>query len=398
MSGEQNKEKVNKLIGNEGSISDRARIATELDDDELQLASPYSRQAEEELKRRRHKSLMTTTISEVSDGKELEQVFKILYSRGQAKHDFEQWLATALEAPYNIAILFLDIDNFKGLNTTYTETKVDETILPEVQHLIRRLTSYRGEAYRYGGEEFIVILPNHNEKEAMMFAERMRAEFEAYSFSVDEKKEALTISVGVALWPSHGADFDSLLSTANQAEHRAKEGGRNRVKLSNPSEVRIEKVDALYKCPNEPLHELAECQRLNLSSAVVIEIRRLENGEISQNARYIDFTFILYNKSVHYVDLQDSIQGHLQLCECPLGGPKEMLSKNTNPFPPTLQQYFKIRQWLTQDDERRISNSINPNEDKFDFDKLRFVVRTGNDDPQVISIYGWITIDGKLIL
>lgn len=166
------------------------------------------------------------------DGKELEQKFKILLSLSQAQIDFDHWLADARNESLEIAILFLDIDNFKQLNTKYTESKVDKTLLPEAQCLIRKLTLHRGEAYRYGGEEFLVILPNHSAEEAMIFAEKVREQFESHTFNVDDGSEGLTISVGVAVWPSHGSDFDSVLQSANQAEHKAKQEGRNCVRLS----------------------------------------------------------------------------------------------------------------------------------------------------------------------
>lgn len=163
---------------------------------------------------------------------ELDQKFKILYSESQAQKDFKEWLSEATKNQYPIAILFLDIDHFKNLNTKYTETKVDETILPEVQHLLKQLISQRGRAYRYGGEEFLVILPNHNTDEAMLYGERLRIAFETHNFDIDGLKEKLTISVGISLWPHHGKEYKEVLNAANIAEHKAKNSGRNSIVLA----------------------------------------------------------------------------------------------------------------------------------------------------------------------
>lgn len=161
--------------------------------------------------------------------RELEQKFEILYTSSQALKDFNGWLRDANKYHFQIAILFLDIDHFKSLNTKYTETKVDETILPDAQHLLKKLTTNRGEAYRYGGEEFLVILPNHNKDEALLFAEKLRVTFETHNFDIDDAKERLTVSIGIALWPDHGKEYNDVLKAANSAEHEAKNSGRNTV-------------------------------------------------------------------------------------------------------------------------------------------------------------------------
>ena len=134
------------------------------------------------------------------------------------------------EETVQIGVLFVDIDNFKQLNERHTETLIDDTILPEAQKLLKRLAVIRGAAYRHGGEEFVVQLPNHNFEEVMAFAEKVRAAFEKYQFEVDGTHEALTVSIGVAMWPDHGESLNEVLTAANRAEHVAKHEGRNAVR------------------------------------------------------------------------------------------------------------------------------------------------------------------------
>lgn len=161
--------------------------------------------------------------------RELEQKFKILYSLSQAERDFDEWVTDAREHDLQIGAVFLDIDHFKALNTRYGEPQIDKTILPEVQHIIRQLSLHRGAAYRHGGEEFLLLFPNHGTSEVLVLAEKARSAIERHEFSVGSATEHITVSVGVAIWPVHAHDFDSLIAAANEAEHEAKQEGRNQI-------------------------------------------------------------------------------------------------------------------------------------------------------------------------
>ena len=166
----------------------------------------------------------------VAPTKELEQKFKILLSQPQEQRDFDNLRADAGEPSFSIGVLFIDIDDFKELNNRYTETKVDQTILPQAQTLLRQVTAYRGGAYRHGGDEFVVLLPNHSSDEAMRFAEKLRRAFETHRFQVSGADETLTVSIGVAIWPDHGKTLSEVLAAANKAEHLAKSEARNTVR------------------------------------------------------------------------------------------------------------------------------------------------------------------------
>jgi hypothetical protein len=87
--------------------------------------------------------------------KELEQKFRILLSPGQAERDFAVWVEDARSFENPIAVAFVDIDNFKKLNERLSHATVDATVMPDVQRLLAKLAQGHGEAYRYGGEEFL---------------------------------------------------------------------------------------------------------------------------------------------------------------------------------------------------------------------------------------------------
>lgn len=162
---------------------------------------------------------------------EVEQKFGILGSSNAIGADFNFFMEDMEPDNLPISLLYIDIDRFKSINGRFGETTVDKTILPEFQTLLKRTFLKRGLAYRHGGEEFVVLLPNHTVEEAMAAAERFRHVVENQSFFIDEDQIEITVSIGVSSWPINGASFDEILSGANQAEHQAKGNGRNRVEV-----------------------------------------------------------------------------------------------------------------------------------------------------------------------
>jgi diguanylate cyclase (GGDEF)-like protein len=160
--------------------------------------------------------------------KEKEQKFGILYSIGQAKVDFASYSFELCEEA-NIGVLFLDIDDFKACNERYTESVVDRDLLGPFQQLLHAACIHRAEAYRHGGEEFLILLPNHTPEEVKHFAERLRKRVETHEFPVNGNPDHITVSIGIALSPKHGRTLEELIERANEAEHKAKDKGKNRV-------------------------------------------------------------------------------------------------------------------------------------------------------------------------
>ena len=171
------------------------------------------------------------TVSQPAEAKELEQNFKILLSRNQAKKDFEGWAEALRTSKRSIAMLFMDIDHFKRLNETYTHATIDRTLLPQFMALLKDIVQLRGEGYRYGGEEFLLILPNHDSEDAKQFAERLRDVIQTSQFDIDGKCESITVSIGIATWPQHGISYEEILQKANDTEAIAK-ANRNTVRLA----------------------------------------------------------------------------------------------------------------------------------------------------------------------
>ena len=132
-----------------------------------------------------------------------------------------------------ISVLVLDIDFFKKINDNYGHLFGDEC-LKNVAFAIDKHTQRPGDiAVRYGGEEFIVLLPNTDVEGANLVAELIRKEVEAIRVEYDHKPVPITISSGVATRvPSQGEQPDSLIKMADDALYMAKENGRNRVEVA----------------------------------------------------------------------------------------------------------------------------------------------------------------------
>jgi diguanylate cyclase (GGDEF)-like protein len=172
---------------------------------------------------------LSQNTADAGNVRELEQKFGILFSTRQEEIDFRKWTEADDLRDMQIACLFVDIDDFKRLNTRYTETRIDASVLPEVQRVIERFVIHRGYAYRHGGEEFVILLPNHSTDEAMAFAEELRKTIENTIFMVDQSSERITVSIGVGFFPEHGGQMKDILLRANEAKQAAKNAGRNRV-------------------------------------------------------------------------------------------------------------------------------------------------------------------------
>ena len=133
-----------------------------------------------------------------------------------------------------VALLLMDIDHFKRVNDTHGHLQGDVVLQKVALHIQKELRSY-DIAARYGGEEFVAVLPDTSLKEAFNVADRIRLSVQGMHFAGSLANERVTVSLGVALFPSPCFDdIDGLLRAADEALYQAKERGRNRVIISNP--------------------------------------------------------------------------------------------------------------------------------------------------------------------
>ncbi|HET7321148.1 MAG TPA: diguanylate cyclase [Longimicrobiaceae bacterium] len=128
-----------------------------------------------------------------------------------------------------LAVAMFDLDRFKAVNDTYGHPTGD-VILYETAGILRETAREIDMVGRYGGEEFIVILPGADEEDACRFAQRVREQVFSHLFRDDANEVKMTVSGGVASFP--GLDIqhpDVLIKRADEALYHAKESGRDRI-------------------------------------------------------------------------------------------------------------------------------------------------------------------------
>lgn len=153
-----------------------------------------------------------------------------LYNRRYLDETLEREVSRARREGNPLSLVMLDIDHFKKVNDTYGHQVGDEGLRMLAATL---LADIRAEdvACRYGGEEFLVLLPNMPLETAMIRAEAWRVAVEGLCVALGNFRITFTISLGVAAYPEHGKTPDDLTRCADQALYRAKNEGRNRVSV-----------------------------------------------------------------------------------------------------------------------------------------------------------------------
>ncbi|MET0628506.1 MAG: diguanylate cyclase, partial [Acidimicrobiia bacterium] len=130
-----------------------------------------------------------------------------------------------------LAALVLDIDHFKDVNDQWGHERGD-AVLAAVAGRLRatlRLSDFVG---RSGGEEFLVLLPGTDQPEALLVAEKVRGAVATLTF---DDVGAVTVSIGIAVFPDHATTVDVLVRRADAAMYEAKRGGRDQIAVTDPS-------------------------------------------------------------------------------------------------------------------------------------------------------------------
>jgi diguanylate cyclase (GGDEF)-like protein/PAS domain S-box-containing protein len=137
-----------------------------------------------------------------------------------------QALASASRQKGKVALLFLDLDRFKGINDSFGHSFGD-LVLQEVAERLKKRTREQDTVARLGGDEFLIVLNNVKDISdaavaAKRFMDTMTAEFVVQGHSL-----GITCSLGISIFPEHGMDVETLVKNADAAMYSAKENGRN---------------------------------------------------------------------------------------------------------------------------------------------------------------------------
>ncbi len=135
-----------------------------------------------------------------------------------------------------LCLMMMDIDHFKHVNDTYGHQGGDE-VLKTLGTLLIDSVRVSDVACRYGGEEFLLVLPNMPVTNALLRAEQLRAVFAKQAVEFGGEQIRVTVSIGIACYPADGCTGDVLIRCADLALYRAKAEGRDRVLLFAPEMV-----------------------------------------------------------------------------------------------------------------------------------------------------------------
>lgn len=154
-----------------------------------------------------------------------------LYNRRFLNEFMERELALARRNQKPLAVVMLDLDHFKQLNDQFGHQTGDK-VIELVAKLLLRQSRKTDILFRYGGEEFLVILPNTAVTQAKHLAENWRSHVEQAQVFAKHQAISITLSAGVAVYPDHGTTAFNLIQSADQALYQAKAAGRNQVVMS----------------------------------------------------------------------------------------------------------------------------------------------------------------------
>ncbi len=154
-----------------------------------------------------------------------------LYNYRYLKQYLEAEVKRCLRYKKKVSLLFIDVDGFKRVNDTFGHL-VGSHALAEIGQLLRRILRETDVVGRYGGDEFVVVLPETPLTGALVIAERIRKSIEDYVFVAQDLTIRLTVSLGISNCPKHTLTAKGLIKKADAAMYRAKELSKNNVKIA----------------------------------------------------------------------------------------------------------------------------------------------------------------------
>ena len=149
-----------------------------------------------------------------------------LYNRGYFDHFLDREIKRSVRDQTPVALLILDIDNFKAINDEFGHQAGDR-ILEQLADIVKRNIRGIDLAARYGGEEFVVVMTGTDKPEAEQARERIRRSIREYKF--DKNDSRVSASIGIALHPQDADSMEDLIEKADRSLYWAKRHGKNRV-------------------------------------------------------------------------------------------------------------------------------------------------------------------------
>lgn len=149
-----------------------------------------------------------------------------LFNQRYLPQVLSQEILRAQRSKENFSVLFIDMDHFKKVNDNRGHL-TGSKLLQQMAHLLKRCVRAYDFCFRYGGDEFLVVMTNCPQSDAESVAERIRVTVEKTTFIADQQSLNLTVSIGIATFPVHAQTSEQLIRMADEAMYDAKNRSRN---------------------------------------------------------------------------------------------------------------------------------------------------------------------------
>jgi len=150
------------------------------------------------------------------------------FNRRFFAESLDKEVARSIRDGVPFSVVIMDVDHFKQFNDTFGH-KCGDIVLQSLANFLKDNTRRGDIICRYGGEEFVILMPDASLASAYERAEMWRSKFESYIVEYEGQSLSITFSVGVAGYPVHGVTGDEVLQSADRALYLSKTNGRNRV-------------------------------------------------------------------------------------------------------------------------------------------------------------------------
>lgn len=183
-------------------------------------------------------SIANIRLREALRNQSVKDALTGLYNRRYLEEVLAREVRRAARSQQSLGILMIDLDHFKSFNDTYGHDAGD-AVLRETGASLAKSIRAEDFIFRFGGEEFVVVLPTADVAASSMRAERLRMQMKELTVLHQGRSMGmLTISVGVAVFPQHGAAPKELMAAADAALYEAKRGGRDQVAVASAKSLK----------------------------------------------------------------------------------------------------------------------------------------------------------------
>jgi diguanylate cyclase (GGDEF)-like protein len=217
-----------------------------------------------------------------------------LFNRNCLSDTLTHLLALTQREDTELSFVFFDLDDFKLVNDIYGH-QMGDSVLHKFGKLLSSSIRLSDIALRYGGEEFVVLMPNTERKDALMLSNRIRLKVKNTPFIEGNITLNISVSGGLAVYPTHAKTADELIYSADSALYRAKGAGKDNIKVFKNEDRHYLRV---------PLIQKIKIKEINFDGATIQE-------GICQN---ICFGGVLFETSKHFF-VGDAIQVAIELNE-----------------------------------------------------------------------------------